>query len=447
MARIVYEIAANPVQLGTSTAMSSRQQTSPLLDGPLAARARVALDAIADALLDARRDAHRPGGAGLAGGPGGEALLHHCLDAARPERGHRARASALLDDALQAGSELTTPGLHSGFLGIAWLLDHMLPTGSADDDANAEIDEAVTGLLDAGSWTAPFDCISGLVGIGAYALERRRRTEAANEMVRLVVQRLDETAERVDRGIVWWTYPRWIPPAARGKRRWRHLDVGLAHGIAGVVAFLAKCRLRGVDDARVDRLLGGATSALLAHVGGPAHNGGWTPNWIGRGLGHERARTAWCYGDPGVASALLLAARAASRSDWEVQAVALAHAAARRPFEHTSCIDGGICHGAAGIAHVLHRLHRATADPVLRDGAREWIERLLEMRRPGEGVAGFVAMIPEPDGQVSARADTSFLVGAAGVGLVLAEALSAELSGWDACLLLPDHDMLAGTRD
>jgi lantibiotic modifying enzyme len=421
------------------TARSSLE-TKPLLEGRLAERARSAVNAIA---RDLRRvgGKSRRAGAGLSGGLGGPALFLHRLDELLPSRGHRARADALLEAAVEHASELRTPGLHAGFLGVAWLLDHMQSSAAAGD-FNADIDEAVAGLLQRGPWTAPYDCISGLAGIGAYALARRKRVATAEAMVHLVVERLVENADEVDHGIVWWTYPRWIRPDFRGERRWRHVDAGLAHGTPGVIAFLAKCTLHGVADPRIERLVSRAVAWLLAQLE-PVTGGGWSPNWVGRGLGNGRARTAWCYGDPGVASALLLAARATRRPDWEERAVALARAVARRPLEHSGCQDGGICHGTAGVAHVLHRLYRATNDPQLREGARTWFEHLLDMRRPGRGIAGFVTVMPKPGGGVSRRADASLLTGAAGVGLVLAEALASRLSDWDMCFMLPDHDMVA----
>jgi hypothetical protein len=75
----------------------------------------------------------------------------------------------------------------------------------------------------------------------------------------------------------------------------------------------------------------------------------------------EPARPAWCYGDPGVAGALLVGARATGSAAWEDEALALGHGVAARPFEQTGIIDALLCHGASGVAHVLNQLYQPTS--------------------------------------------------------------------------------------
>ena len=152
------------------------------------------------------------------------------------------------------------------------------------------------------------------------------------------------------------------------------------------------------------------------------------------------ARLAWCYGDPGISLALLSAARAAGEPEWERQAVAVARAAATRPRDEGGVVDGGLCHGAAGLAHLYNRLFQATRDPFFKTEALAWIERLLALRRPGEGIAGWQAWRPigeitGPDPELGWVADPGFLTGAAGIGLALLGAISPVEPAWDRVLL------------
>ncbi len=68
------------------------------------------------------------------------------------------------------------------------------------------------------------------------------------------------------------------------------------------------------------------------------------------------ARLAWCYGDPGIAASLMAAAGAAGRPDWYRVAVDVACRAAARDLALAGVKDSGICHGAAGLAHIFNRL-------------------------------------------------------------------------------------------
>ncbi|MES1210968.1 MAG: lanthionine synthetase LanC family protein, partial [Acidobacteriota bacterium] len=148
------------------------------------------------------------------------------------------------------------------------------------------------------------------------------------------------------------------------------------------------------------------------------------------------SRLAWCYGDPGIAAALLVAARAAGEPAWEDKALEVARGAARRPPEQSFVRDAGVCHGAAGLAHLFNRFWQASGEEIFRDAALHWIERTLEFRVPGEGIAGFSAWhaMSGPNGQWAA--EPGLLEGATGIALVLLAAISTVEPEWDRILLV-----------
>ena len=77
---------------------------------------------------------------------------------------------------------------------------------------------------------------------------------------------------------------------------------------------------------------------------------------------------------------------------------------------------------AASVGHLFNRLFQATGDEALREAARFWFSRTLEMRRPDEAIAGFPARMPDP-GRPDEQpwvAKLGILEGAAGVALLAA---------------------------
>src|SRR5262245_54905738 len=86
-----------------------------------------------------------------------------------------------------------------------------------------------------------------------------------------------------------------------------------------------------------------------------------------------------------------LAVRPARVPAWERASLRIALRAAERPDATAGVIDAGLCHGAAGLAHIFHRLHRATGDVRLAGAARRWFARTLEMRHSRRGFGGFLA--------------------------------------------------------
>jgi hypothetical protein len=120
----------------------------------------------------------------------------------------------------------------------------------------------------------------------------------------------------------------------------------------------------------------------------------------------------------------------------ERAALEIAREAARRPAEQAGVNDAGICHGAAGLGHVYNRLYQATREPLFKEAATAWFARTLEMRRPGEGVAGYLAWNSLPgQEELGWVADGSLLTGAAGIALTLLAACHSSRPSWDGMLM------------
>ncbi len=408
----------------------------PLLQGDLAVQAWEAVNAVAQALDswspadpgEDRPEAWLDRVVSLGGGMPGQALFHGYLFKAAGAERHAARARKLLNEAIEAlAMAPMRPALYSGFTGVAWAAEHLrrLLDGEEEqeagevDDVSEEIDQALLTALDRFSWVGDYDLITGLVGFGVYALERFPRPSAVR-CLEAVVDRLDESAEKNGQEVTWFRPPEVLPSASRERTPHGYYDLGVAHGVPGVIALLADaCRLRVRQD-RARPLLEGAVRWLMPqHLEGPRV--ACYPSWVGSGIEARPSRLAWCYGDPGIAATLLYAARAVGVEEWEDAALAIAaHAASAAP-EDAGVRDIGLCHGALGLAHLYNRIHQAGGGELFADAARLWYRLGLEMRKPEEGIAG---------------PDTGFLTGAAGMGLALLAAVTPVEPEWDRLLLV-----------
>jgi hypothetical protein len=164
---------------------------------------------------------------------------------------------------------------------------------------------------------------------------------------------------------------------------------------------------------------------------------GWCfPSWVAKRIKPYPSRLAWCYGDPGIAATLFAAARHAGRARWEAEARDIARRAAVRPVEHSHVLDAGLCHGSGGLVHLFNRMYQASGDPVLADAARRWVRFTLELRRPGEGVGGFLAWAGEDPAEPKWSATPGFLLGAAGIGLALLATVTPLEPAWDRSLAI-----------
>ena len=379
----------------------------PLLEGADAERARQAIADIAGDL--AARAVDRPD---LDEGHAGQAVLAayraRCGDASATER-----ATDAIEQALGGIDQVAGPWLLGGIGGITWAAAHL--SGDLielDEETAAELDGLVARILAAEPWPFLWEHVGGLVGLGVYALER-----GATAMLVRAIDHLEHLAERSPAGATWRSPPR--PGSADIPADGYH-NLGLAHGVVGVIAFLA----RAVAAAGAGQpLLAEAVRWLRGHdTGDPA---GRFPYWLGRQAPPGR-RDGWCYGDPAVAIALVGAGQALGEPSWIEHGRAVAVEVARRAPD----LDPGttLCHGTLGRAHLFNRLAQATASEELAMAARVWYRETLARRRPGLGAGGYQA---EPG-----SADQSLLVGATGIALGLLAAVSAAEPAWDRALLV-----------
>lgn len=411
---------------------------SAVLEGEAAARAQAAVDAVAaetglDAPLPARNQ-----GPGLAGGAAGIALFFEYLDRARPGAGYGEIAQQRLERAINA-LPVHSPSLYGGYTGVSWSVEHLQGSlEEEDEDPNEEIDATLLALLRPSPWEEHFDLVGGLAGFGVYALERLPHPSAA-ACLELLVERLAEIAEPRPGGIAWNTPLRLTPEPNRAAFPNGNDNLGVAHGTPGVIALLARILASGVAAERAGGLLEKAVSWLLTQKLPPGEVSVF-PYCVGPDVRLRPARTAWCYGDPGIAVALLMAARVVGEPAWEREALDLARAAARRAPENCRVEDAGLCHGAAGLAHLLNRLHQATGDPELLAASRAWYGRALDFREPGRGIGGFLSFTPPDDDTTFDRLDwnedAGFLTGSAGIALALLAAITDVEPAWDRVLLV-----------
>ena len=426
----------------------SDERRQALLTDDLGREAQEAVDAVAEAILTMSRDESLSSEAArflavpsLTTGFGGPALLCAHLELRRPGQDFGDAAVDLTNRALDVVAEHPLgPSFYDGFTGVAWLTDHLqgLLFDSRDATISKEVDAALLQVLSQEPWTGEYDVSRGLVGLGVYALDRLPEPTAVRCLDR-VVQGLEETAEERSRGLGWYTPPRPLPDGRPDPDEPGYYDLGVAHGLAGVIGFLGSARLRCSRPAtlvRIDRLLDGAVRFLQSCRLEPEAPASFPSIHI---PGRETApsRAAWCQGDAGIAATLLLAARATERDDWRAEALDVARKAAQRGKEGSWVVDAGLCHGAAGLGHLFHRFFQCTGEEPFAEAAKRWFREALSMRRPGQGVGGFSAWSRDSEGQVHWRRDPGFLTGASGVALALLAALGDSEPGWDRLLLLP----------
>lgn len=431
--------------------MTESRSWRPLLQGADAETARRRIQTIAEQLPSVRAASHkrREDGAqmvrseqGVGSGGPGEALFWTYYGVTQDDEAAADQAISCLDSAVEKLAEqLSNATLYGGFAGTAWVAQHLegLLFEEDEDDGNADIDEALLTFLDHKPWRLDYDLISGLVGLGVYGLERRN-APTGEPILERVLDHLEEMSQTEDGGITWFTKPDLLPEHQRVLFPEGYYNLGVAHGVPGVIGLLGHIAAAGLSvSERARRMLDASVAWLLNR----RHQGDdWSfSSMTAPGAEPERCRLAWCYGDPGVAATLVLAGKQAGNPNWVQAGLEVAHGCARRPKDDAGIRDCGLCHGALGLAHIFNRLYQATGDEVCRDTALDWYRYALEWvpeKGPEEGEwrSGFPSLEPISAEEIELREEHGFLTGISGCGVALLAAVTDLEPRWDRLLLV-----------
>jgi hypothetical protein len=409
---------------------------TPLADNELSELVRVRVMAIA---ADLRK---RPLGSDLRG-PAVDALdrclFFAYLEKAFPRRGFGEASGRYF--ATVVPSEMPRWRLFGGVPRWAWTLEHVFDREPRTKRALHALDRELAKDVVL-SEEPRNDVIGGLAGLGVYAMERAP-AKSASLLLSAVLERLRASALTRDDGITWpCPNPDW-----RKRSPSELVDLGVAHGVPGILGFLVGACAGGAfaqpaSELLASELLDQSVAWLLRQRltdGGPCGFPQMVPCVSEQAT---RTRVAWCYGDLGVAAVLLRAARVRRRHDWEAAAVDMARQASRRVGTDSGVVDASLCHGAAGNLHMFSRMWQSTGDPCLREAALFWLGRTLALHREGFGIGGYAAWRAARPGEAPGwQPDPSFLMGAAGVGLaLLAAMIGSTMPQWDRLLLLSGRE-------
>ncbi|MFJ3405375.1 lanthionine synthetase C family protein [Promicromonospora sp. NPDC090134] len=406
--------------------------------------------AIAERLLDPDRvvaTAPSYGVATLADGLPGTALLHARLSAVDPVFAAAAKAhwNAAAEHAVSAPQQ--GPGIYGTAGGLAASLvlgSPYLPDPEVTATATArsvrwlsaravESADLYTQATLAGrpgtAWHV-YDTISGLAGIGRILLAALIDGHSSAEPG-LVASLTALTRMLTDHGEAlpgWWVPTDQHPQVVAARLDpTGAADTGLAHGVAGPLAFLALAHSTGHTVAGQKAAIRDAVLWLdrwrVDDHGWPDHATGQQLSEGTKATRHGR-RTAWCYGVPGITRSLL---HAASALGDDVLAETARSNLAGLGAQRTSWDTEGptLCHGYAGVL--------LCATGVDRDVAKHAAARLSQSLDRGRRF--LVAHVEHGTSHDS----PGFLTGAAGVGLTLAELAGVRArpatTPWDALLL------------
>jgi lantibiotic biosynthesis protein len=372
---------------------------------------------------------------------GERALLYAYLGIDDPSEDWQDRAIGCLNRGIEqlASSRSSGDGLFGGLAGFGWMVQHvstLLSEGDKDiEDPLLELDTHILKAMESeNACRNMYDLISGFVGIGVYWIERLPNSSAITG-IEQVLGALEKGATKTKGGITWFTPPELIPSTQIDRAPNGYYNLGVAHGLPGVIGLLAqvaRLRLSLSITQRALTLLEGAVDWLMINQR-QSLSGSRYSSWLAPGKTCETSRLAWCYGDLGIAGVLHCAEEGTNNCGWIDHTRQLLDGCLVRNSDN-SLFDSALCHGALGIAHIYNRIFQSTKQDKFRQGTISWVRAGLALRKQGTGIGGYSAW--RPDLSPPHQADASLLSGSIGVALVLLSLVAPIEPCWDRILLL-----------
>jgi class I lanthipeptide synthase len=387
-----------------------------------------------------------PGGAGasLASGLAGTALLHARLSttdpvfaAAATRHWAAAAAHARRYPGRSAGTFHTPGGLAASLiLGAGYLPDpgpqQPALTRAARWLSARAIDLSLRHAGDTATSWAVYDTISGLAGTGRVLLAALTSGHSMAEPGLLAALKTLTTMITAGHGSRpgWWLPADHHPPGVTVHPSGA-ATTGMAHGIAGPLAFLSVAHAAGWSVAGQRAAIQHAARWLLRWQ--EPNSRSWPPHLNGhdldRGTTQPAAgrRDAWCYGACGIGRALSLAGQALDDPWLAAVGDAAIESLANRPAELWDVEGPTVCHGTAGALQCAAASEAATTTGLAAAAVTSAYnpQRAFAFRHLENGVAS-----DQP----------GLLTGAAGIALTLADhgGLPAPhlAARWDCLLLL-----------
>lgn len=320
----------------------------------------------------------------------------------------------------------------SGYAGICWLLRYFYYEGVFECD---NIDEMLSDM-DRSIYEELFrlvnnnDFLHGGLGMAYYFIYYK--TPYSPKAISKYIEVLDKSKIADERGGYKWISDAYVREYKIG----RVFNLGMAHGMASLIYFLAICIEKCVCTEQVTPMLNGVLKYYQTNVNSTIFASAF-PYWILLDKKeYAESRLAWCYGDPGIASSIYHAGkRMHNQAIIDFSLEIFDRTLVRFKKELADVNESSICHGSAGLAIIYNTIYQETGLERYKDAAVFWLNDTIKKGEQGGPYAGHIL----PDSQIEENRNAiviSLINGISGIGLSLLSTISDDFPYWKECFMI-----------
>nr|WP_294894827.1 lanthionine synthetase C family protein [uncultured Pedobacter sp.] len=364
-------------------------------------------------------------GSGLMSGNAGLAIYYFYLFKLFKKKVYLQRSRVLIDEAISSlEKDDFTFDFSNGLSGIFWAYQHLINQGLTPINKisnQSEINNHCQQFCRNAFNSQNLDILYGSIGPNILFLEQ----EDAHKSYKFVEENIKLL---VDSSISEGVCIKWPNNFLNDSNE---IDLGMPHGISGILSFLTVCYKKGISRKTVFHLIHGCIN-FLERSGNPPDFHSWFPSKVGD-FSPSNSRLSWCYGDLTVCKSIWNAGAITGKKSWcKLSIDILTKSCGRLDFEETGVVDSGICHGSFGVAHLYNRVYQRTHIEEFRKAGIHWFNKYLNLERSDLNKS-LKILNSENKGRDES---IGLLTGSIGIELTLISAFSDISPSWDRCLLL-----------
>lgn len=237
--------------------------------------------------------------------------------------------------------------------------------------------------------SSKYDLISGLAGVCIYMLYNKDLIKFVKKPLSILVHRV------IDNNDLFGYYTaysdiRWGKKYDELHKQYENglIDVGMAHGVSGVLTVLSKAYLQGIVVEGQKEAINKIAEWLLHNCISDRYGYGWPEflpyditkkTFIDEFASKPTIRNIWCYGVAGISSALLLGGKAIKKQNYiDFSVKAIRSSADRIKSEN---IPNFFCHGISGVLETYLRFYNYTGDKIIKKESINLLDRLMSAHK------------------------------------------------------------------
>lgn len=203
-----------------------------------------------------------------------------------------------------------------------------------------------------------YDQILGISGIGVYLLEYQSNVQCYStleKIVSLLVQ-IASPLKINNKEVPGWYTPHELIVESKRHKTYGMCDIGLAHGVSGILGFLSTCLLHKMEIKGQKKAIHNIVKWLQTQRRSSEKGYFWKTvmyddysEVVKDKLEAFVGRDAWCYGTPGVSASLLLASQALQDNSLKKYALESFASVFRRSREEWYLPGPTMCHGISSL--------------------------------------------------------------------------------------------------